>query len=114
MLLVKVILIALLGFIVVSLFTGLFFLVKDKGQTNRTANALSVRIGLSIAAIVVVLIAGFTGVLKINPDPRSGAGGAAGAGAATAPGSPSDSPADSQGVPASREGGGRIREPVGR
>lgn len=71
MLLVKLILILLLGAIVVSLFSGLFFLVKDKGQTNRTANALSVRIGLSIVAIVVVLIAGATGVLEMNPEPGS-------------------------------------------
>ncbi len=75
MLLVKLVLILLLGAIVVSLFSGLFFLVKDKGQTNRTANALSVRIGLSIVAIVVVLIAGMTGVLEMNPDPRTGLGG---------------------------------------
>lgn len=72
MLLVKLVLVLLLGAIVVSLFSGLFFLVKDKGQTNRTANALSVRIGLSILAIVVVLIAGATGVLEMNPDPRAG------------------------------------------
>ena len=84
MLLVKVLLLALLGFIVVSLFAGLFFLVKDKGQTNRTANALTVRIGLSIAAIVVVLIAGLTGVLEMNPEPGSAAERAA----ATAEGEP--------------------------
>ena len=75
MLLVKLVLILLLGAIVISLFSGLFFLVKDKGQTNRTANALSVRIGLSIVAIVIVLIAGLTGVLEMNPDPRTGLGG---------------------------------------
>ena len=72
MLFVKFILILLLGFIVISLFSGLFFLVKDKGQTRRTANALSVRIGLSILAIVVVMIAGATGVIEFNANPLSG------------------------------------------
>ena len=72
MLLVKVIVLLLLGFVVVSLFSGLFFLVKDKGQTDRTVNALSLRIGLSILAIAVVMIAGATGVIELNPSPLSG------------------------------------------
>lgn len=72
MLLVKFIVILLLGFIVVSLFSGLYFLVKDKGQTNRTANALTVRIGLSIVAIVIIMIAGATGVIELNSNPLTG------------------------------------------
>jgi hypothetical protein len=76
MLLVKVIVLLLLGFVMVSLFTGLYYLVKDKGQSNRTVNALSVRIGLSLVAIVVILIAGATGVIDFNPSPLSGQGAA--------------------------------------
>lgn len=72
MLLVKLIVLLLLGFVIISLFSGLYFLVKDKGQTNRTVNALSLRIGLSILAIVVVIIAGATGVIELNPSPLSG------------------------------------------
>ena len=71
MLLVKFIVLLLLAFVIISLFSGLYFLVKDKGQTNRTVNALSVRIGLSILAIVVVMIAGATGVIELNPSPLS-------------------------------------------
>lgn len=71
MLLVKLILILLLGFIVISLFSGLYFLVKDKGQTRRTVNALSIRIGLSIVAIVIVMIAGGTGLISFKPNPLS-------------------------------------------
>ena len=73
MLFVKFIVLLLLGFVIVSLFTGLYFLVKDKGQTNRTVNALSVRIGLSILAIIIVVIAGATGIIELNPSPLSGA-----------------------------------------
>ncbi|MFK7855798.1 MAG: twin transmembrane helix small protein [Granulosicoccus sp.] len=69
MLLVKFIVLLLLGFVIVSLFSGLYFLVKDKGQSNRTVNALSLRIGLSIVAIVVIIIAGITGVIELNPSP---------------------------------------------
>ena len=76
MLLVKFIVLLLLGFIIVSLFSGLYFLVKDKGQSNRTVNALSVRIGLSIVAIVIVMIAGATGVIDFNPSPLSAEGSA--------------------------------------
>jgi hypothetical protein len=76
MLFVKFIVLLLLGFVIVSLFSGLYFLVKDKGQSNRTVNALSVRIGLSIVAIIIVMIAGATGVIDFNPSPLSAQGSA--------------------------------------
>jgi len=69
MLFVKFIVLLLLGAIMVSLFAGLFFLVKDKGQTKRTVNALTLRIGLSLVAIVVILIAAATGVIEFNSNP---------------------------------------------
>jgi len=69
MLFVKFIVLLLLGAIMVSLFSGLYFLVKDKGQTKRTVNALTVRIGLSIVAIVVILIAAALGVVEFNSNP---------------------------------------------
>ncbi|MGQ7846818.1 twin transmembrane helix small protein [Granulosicoccus sp. 3-233] len=72
MLLVKFVVILLLCFVIISLFSGLYFLVKDKGQSSRTVNALTLRIGLSVIAIIIVLIAGATGILEMNPDPMSG------------------------------------------
>jgi len=69
MIFVKFIVLILLGAIMISLFAGLFFLVKDKGQTKRTVNALTVRIGLSLVAIVVILIAAATGVIEFNSNP---------------------------------------------
>lgn len=95
MLFVKFIVLLLLGFVIVSLFSGLYFLVKDKGQTNRTVNALSIRIGLSIVAIIIVMIAGATGIIERNPSPFS-----------TSPPAPSTS--TSEPTPADSEpGGGR-------
>ncbi|WP_447587853.1 twin transmembrane helix small protein [Aquipseudomonas campi] len=38
-----------------SLFSGLFFLVKDDGRGSRVVNSLSVRVGLT--AVTVALIA---------------------------------------------------------
>lgn len=69
MIFVKFILILLLIFIVISLFSGLAFLVKDKGQTRRTVNALTLRISLSILAIVIIMIAGWAGIIEMNPSP---------------------------------------------
>jgi len=69
MLFVKFIVLLLLFFIVVSLFAGLYFLVKDKGHTKRTVNALTLRIGLSLLAIAVILIAAATGVIELNSNP---------------------------------------------
>ena len=44
--------------VVGSLFSGLFFLYRDRGGSERTAKALTLRIGLSIV-IFVLLLAGF-------------------------------------------------------
>lgn len=43
--------------ILVSLGSALVYLMKDKGTTNRTVNALTVRIGLSVALFLFVLLA---------------------------------------------------------
>jgi hypothetical protein len=65
----KIAILILLLLIVISLFTALFTLVKDKGQTNRTVNALTVRVLLSLVLIVVVVIGTKMGYLKQNPHP---------------------------------------------
>ena len=40
--------------ILASLGSALFFLMRDKGTTNRTVNALTVRVGLSIALLLFI------------------------------------------------------------
>lgn len=49
---VVLVLLTILG----SLFSALFYLVKDKGQGNRTVKALTVRISLSIGLFILLLI----------------------------------------------------------
>ena len=39
-----------------SLGSALFFLMRDKGKSNNTVNALALRVGLSILLFVVILI----------------------------------------------------------
>ena len=69
MLLVKVLVIVLLLAVIVSLFSGLFFLVKDDGTQRRTVKALTWRISLSIVAILIIIIAGFAGLIPMNNTP---------------------------------------------
>lgn len=51
----KAAIVMLLVATLVSLFSGLFFLVKDEGQTSRVLTALFVRV--SLTALTVALIA---------------------------------------------------------
>ncbi len=58
-----VVILAFLG-IVGSLASALFYLMRDKGGTNRTVNALTVRIGLSIVLFLFVLFAHHMGWIQ--------------------------------------------------
>ena len=49
--------------IVGSLFSGLVFLVRDKGQTERTVRALTVRIALSVALVVFLMVSFWLGLI---------------------------------------------------
>ena len=42
--------------IIGSLGSALFFLMKDKGKSNRTVHALALRVGLSITLFIMLLI----------------------------------------------------------
>jgi hypothetical protein len=66
---VKSIAVLTLVFILASLGIALFSLVKDKGQSERTVKALTVRIGLSIALLAFVMICGSLGLIDPNPAP---------------------------------------------
>lgn len=62
--LAKVILVLLLLAIVASLFSGLFFLMKDDSSKRRTLTALKVRVGLSIALLIFLALAFWQGWLR--------------------------------------------------
>ena len=42
--------------IVVSLAFGLYFLVKDRGRTERTVRSLTVRVGLAVFLLVLLAL----------------------------------------------------------
>lgn len=60
----KLILVLLLLAIVVSLFSGLYFLMKDDSSRRRTLTALKVRVGLSIALLIFLALAFMNGWLR--------------------------------------------------
>jgi len=48
---------------VVSLFSGLFFLVKDEGTSNRLVTALTVRVTLAVITVGLIAWGFFSGQL---------------------------------------------------
>jgi len=60
----KLIIVAVLVVIVWNLGAGLYYMIVDKGKTDRTVRALSWRIGLSVGLILLVILGIWTGVIK--------------------------------------------------
>ena len=60
----KIIVILFLLAIVGSLFSGLFFLMRDKGASERTVKALTIRVSLSVLLFILLMIGFATGVLQ--------------------------------------------------
>jgi uncharacterized membrane protein len=61
----KIIFIILFSLIIISLFSSLFFLVKDKSNKKRVVNALKIRIGLSVLLFIILIIMYYNG--QIHP-----------------------------------------------
>ncbi len=60
----KILVLLCLFSIVVSLFSGLFFMMKDTGSSTRTVKALTIRVALSVTLFTLLLVgyaAGFFG-----------------------------------------------------
>ena len=58
-----------IGFLILILWNlgaGLYYLLVDKGQSKRTVNALTRRIGLSIALILLVVLANYMGWIEFH------------------------------------------------
>jgi len=54
----RIIIVVFLLLIIASLASALYFLVKDKGDSNRTVKALTIRVTLSVT-LFLLLMAGF-------------------------------------------------------
>jgi len=62
----KILIVINLLLILISLFSGVFFLVKDDGKTNRIVKSLTIRVSLSVCLIILMVICYTTGNLQPN------------------------------------------------
>lgn len=63
----RIIIVLALAGILVSLGSALVYLIRDKGMTNRTVNALTIRVGISVALFLFILFSYWMGWIE----PRS-------------------------------------------
>ncbi len=61
---IKLLIVACLIAIVVSLGSGLFHLVNDKGDSKKMVRALTVRVALSVALFILLFIAWSQGLIQ--------------------------------------------------
>ena len=52
----RILVLAIIGLILASLGSALFFLVRDRGQSTRTVKALAVRVALSLLLFLLLMI----------------------------------------------------------
>lgn len=63
----KTLVVLLLVLVLSALFSGLYFLIRDQGQSNRTVKSLTWRIGISLALFVLLLVGAATGLIEPHP-----------------------------------------------
>jgi hypothetical protein len=59
----RIVIIAFLVVILASLGSALFYLIRDKGSTQRTVKALTVRISLSITLFLLLMLSYYFGLI---------------------------------------------------
>jgi succinate dehydrogenase/fumarate reductase cytochrome b subunit len=62
--LTKIVILILLAAIIYNLGAGLYFMMTDKGGTDRTLKALTRRIALSVLLIALVMLGIWTGIIR--------------------------------------------------
>lgn len=62
----KITIVLLLAALAISLFSGLFFLMKDTDNSGRLVNALSVRIVLTVLVVILIAYGFWSGQLGWN------------------------------------------------
>lgn len=60
----KIIIVILIIVILLSLTSGMVFLVKDKGDSDRTVKSLTVRIVLSVLLFILLFVGFATGLIE--------------------------------------------------
>lgn len=65
----KIIVLSILAGIVFMLFSALRYMFTDKGKSDRSVKALSLRIGISVGLFAVLIVLMLLGYIKPNPNP---------------------------------------------
>jgi len=65
--LIKYLIVAVMLAIVVSLGSGLYYMLTDKGQSKRMVTSLTVRITLSAMLFLLLFIAWYFGLIQPHP-----------------------------------------------
>lgn len=60
----KIIVLLFIAFILVSLFSALYFMIRDKGQSRRAVKALTVRVALSVALFALLMLGFHFGIIS--------------------------------------------------
>ena len=63
----RIVVIVFLAIILLSLRSALFYLIRDKGKSERTVKALTVRVALSITLFLLLMLGHYFGII-----PKSG------------------------------------------
>ena len=64
---IKYLIVIVMIAIVISLGSGLFFMLKDAGGSKRMVNSLTVRIALSVTLFVLLFVAWYFGLIQPHP-----------------------------------------------
>ncbi len=59
----RIVTIAFLVLILLSLGSAMFYLIRDKGQSDRTVKALTIRVGLSISLFLLLMLGHYFGII---------------------------------------------------
>jgi hypothetical protein len=59
----KIVIVLMLLVVIVSLFSALVFLFREKGQSTRMVKALTIRVGVSIALFILLMAGYYFGLL---------------------------------------------------
>ncbi|MEH6580149.1 MAG: twin transmembrane helix small protein [Amphritea sp.] len=63
---IKTLVLLLFIAIIISLFSGLYFLLKDQSRSQRTVKSLALRVTLAIALLLLVIYGFYSGDLALR------------------------------------------------
>ncbi|MDQ3185585.1 MAG: twin transmembrane helix small protein [Pseudomonadota bacterium] len=62
----KIVVVLFLFFILASLASALYYMIKDKGQGTRAVRSLTLRVGLSVLLFALLMLGTYLGFIQIS------------------------------------------------